>query len=602
MKHFLPTRIAPYFLFLCVSLFIVGCVEKEILELDPNDMEYVEEPSIEDEQDVKGPVSEVRSEEVPHIIGSISELTGSRSLGSKSVYYKKGVIDMNTILKVKDKKSKRTNYTFPVYVTGQTEGEFFNLIISEDEKGKPSKPYVRHYVVNPDYLDEYLASGEDFAHFKGTFHRYRFNSFFDAVDLGMGSKTLKGSDCDTDGTTVGPSTGGSVYNPELIQVNGANSWYGPSYFGYLNFPSSSAGTSSTTHNTEAYVNNNEGGANQYAEVESTYGIVQIRTDSEFIDVNLYKVIATNVTTTKLGSGSFYLNGAGQKCTIKITTSIKYIDGKSIIVTEYSGCEDAPMQKTARAGLTAATTDCPDGDDGGVAVISVTKKAFLIENSIISTQLDPCSSQILSELKNLQQNDMAMIISRFGTPNTVYDWEIKTENPLINPNNAAETDWKRDSNDQAIDYNYLTHIKPSYINQATQNSIARTILHEMLHAYMSSHLDDVSNGNTQDLRSFASLWNSIRNNLYGGEIEAQQHEFMANKFLNPLTDALKEWDNGTQSNQYYQDLAWGALFTTTTFNHFHPSGSSSRNRILNTNAAEDENSTKNGIAPKGNPCN
>ncbi len=180
---------------------------------------------------------------------------------------------------------------------------------------------------------------------------------------------MKGADCDIDGTTVGPTTGGSVYNPDLIQVNGANRWYGNSYFGYLSFPSSSSGTSTTTHNTGAYVNNNEGGTNEYAEVESTYGIVQIRTDNEFIDVNLYRVIATNVTTTKLSGGSFYLNDTGQKCTIKITTSIVYIDGKSIIVTEYSGCEDAPMQKTARSSFTAAISDCPDDtDEGEVAVL------------------------------------------------------------------------------------------------------------------------------------------------------------------------------------------------------------------------------------------
>ncbi|TVZ16481.1 hypothetical protein [Maribacter sp. MAR_2009_72] len=368
MKIPLTTRSIPYFLLTFLILLHARCVEKDIIDLDIKDMDNIEKSLIDNEQNIPSPVFEVSSEDVPHVIGTIEELTGSRSLESKNVYFKKGLIDMNSILKVKDKKTKRTNYTFQVYVTGQKEGEFFNMIISEDEKGRTSKPYVRHYVVNPEYLEEYLASGEDFSYFKGTYYTYRFDSFFNAVDLGKGSKTLKGSDCDSDGTTVGPSPGGSVYNPELIQVNGANNWYGPSYFGYLNFPSSSAGTSNTTHNTEAYVNNNEGGTNEYAEVESTYGIVQIRTDSEFIDVDLYRVIATNVTTTKLSGGNFYINNAGQQCSIKITTKIVYIDGNSVLVTEYSGCDDSPMQKTARS-LTAASSDCPDGDDGEVAVFN-----------------------------------------------------------------------------------------------------------------------------------------------------------------------------------------------------------------------------------------
>jgi len=57
----------------------------------------------------------------------------------------------------------------------------------------------------------------------------------------------------------------------------------------------------------------------------------------------------------------------------------------------------------------------------------------------------------------------------------------------------------------------------------------------------------------------------------------------------------------QSNQYYEDLSWGALFNTDTFNHFHPIGSSSRSRIMNRNTAEDTNSNSNGTTPKGNKC-
>ena len=39
----------------------------------------------------------------------------------------------------------------------------------------------------------------------------------------------------------------------------------------------------------------------------------------------------------------------------------------------------------------------------------------------------------------------------------------------------------------------------------------------------------------------------------------------------------------------------------TFNHFHPEGSVSKSRIINTNSAEDTNSTQGGISPTGNPC-
>lgn len=242
-------------------------------------------------------------------------------------------------------------------------------------------------------------------------------------------------------------------------------------------------------------------------------------------------------------------------------------------------------------------DCESGPSGGVAANTVTKKAFLIEYNITSTQLDPCSSQILSQLKNLEQNDIAMIISRFGTPNSIYDWELITTAPSVN-GNAAETD-RRNGN---TPFDYVTKIDPSYKSQATEISIARTILHEMLHAYMISHIDDVNAGNTVDVKKFLQLWQYIRTRTSpGGSTQSAQHEYMAQRFLPPLRDALKEWDGAKQSNQYYEDLAWGALFNTDTFNHFHPTGSTSRSRIMNRNAAEDFNSNSNGITPKGTKC-
>lgn len=77
--------------------------------------------------------------------------------------------------------------------------------------------------------------------------------------------------------------------------------------------------------------------------------------------------------------------------------------------------------------------------------------------------------------------------------------------------------------------------------------------------------------------------------------------MAQRFRTPLKDALKECDGATQTDQFYEDMAWGALFNTGTFNHFHPAGSASRARIINTNLAEDTNLTQGGVTPKGNPC-
>ena len=89
---------------------------------------------------------------------------------------------------------------------------------------------------------------------------------------------------------------------------------------------------------------------------------------------------------------------------------------------------------------------------------------MIEDKIIDDNLEPCSKLILNDLKSLQQNDIAQIIARFDAPNSTYDWEVKNAIPPINPNNDAETDWKRDTNGQAVIYNYMTYLKPTYRGQ------------------------------------------------------------------------------------------------------------------------------------------
>ena len=128
---------------------------------------------------------------------------------------------------------------------------------------------------------------------------------------------------------------------------------------------------------------------------------------------------------------------------------------------------------------------------------------MIEDKIIDDNLEPCSKLILNDLKSLQQNDIAQIIARFDAPNSTYDWEVK--NNSLTSGNVAETD--RRNNTQIFDY--VTEIDSNYLNQATEIAIARTILHELLHAYMISHIDDVNAGNTVDIRQFLLLWNYIK---------------------------------------------------------------------------------------------
>lgn len=127
---------------------------------------------------------------------------------------------------------------------------------------------------------------------------------------------------------------------------------------------------------------------------------------------------------------------------------------------------------------------------------------------------------------------------------------------------------------------------------------------MLHAYILSHIDDIRDEDTSNYLSFRELWTMIQEDLTGfnNNPEPIHHKFMAQKFIPPLENALKEWDSSSKTSQYYEDLAWGALMNTETFDNLHPLGSNGRNRIINTNAAEDKNIQQGNINPQGNECN
>ncbi|MDZ4146797.1 MAG: hypothetical protein U1C58_00790 [Flavobacteriaceae bacterium] len=77
-------------------------------------------------------------------------------------------------------------------------------------------------------------------------------------------------------------------------------------------------------------------------------------------------------------------------------------------------------------LANAFEECPECTtpaDSGIGILPPKNVALFIENKIEDSNLDPCSSQILNQLKNLQQFDITEIITRFGVPNSVYTWNL-----------------------------------------------------------------------------------------------------------------------------------------------------------------------------------
>ncbi len=413
----------------------------------------------------------------------------------------------------------------------------YNLIIGVDSLGQKHTPIVFKYTSSEESYNQWVESNFAFSHFTGIIAQYRFTDFFESDIFSKGNCTEYDSNGDPNPCYVSDIINGNIQN------------------------GSGGGASS-------------GGSGPGSSGSCTYNSYHVQCGGPNSN--------TDHPPGPGGSGTCNDAGSGFSGT-----------GWVLEVTCPNG-NNSVYNKTAKGDC----EDCESGPTGGVAINVITKKSYLISKGIRNLHLDPCPSGILSELKNLKQNNIAMIISRFGTPKSVYNWELISTLPSENINKA---DTKRRV---GIDsYDYVTKIDSIYTTKATKISIARTILHEMLHAYMLSHIDDVKDGNISDVLSFPTLWQKLRSiNAIPGSSLSAQHDQMAQKFIEPLKEALKEWHkNDKRSDEYYEDMAWGALIDTDTFEHYYPKDSKSYKRVLNRNAAEDEGSNSNGVFPLGKKC-
>ncbi|MBW8245260.1 hypothetical protein K1F50_20855, partial [Muricauda oceani] len=95
--------------------------------------------------------------------------------------------------------------------------------------------------------------------------------------------------------------------------------------------------------------------------------------------------------------------------------------------------------------------------------------------------------------------------------------------------------------------------------ATDLSWARTMMHESIHAYVVA-----SSYNAATIAQKQALlgpdWASAYLN-YG-------HDYIANNYIKPMADSLQEFGNIKgyhHSRQFYEDMAWAGLHSTSAFN-------------------------------------
>jgi len=137
-------------------------------------------------------------------------------------------------------------------------------------------------------------------------------------------------------------------------------------------------------------------------------------------------------------------------------------------------------------------------------------------------------------------------------------------------------------------NYLITIKINSNNLSRPNlSIARTIIHETIHAEMFRKiLSILDNGGDLDGLTAAQWTQKLSNGDYPGifdyysryGVNGMQHEQMAAHYISTISDTLEEFQSGL-SQDTYDALAWVGLKDTTAWNNLTTAEKSAINDII-----------------------
>lgn len=257
-----------------------------------------------------------------------------------------------------------------------------------------------------------------------------------------------------------------------------------------------------------------------------------------------------------------------------------------------------------------------GGGGSGSNTTALTNAQITKKNINSDKLDLCTKSVLDKLKNLKQSDIADMISKFDSNSSILTINFKT-GVVTNSNNDAETVAISNFNyNITLNERYTNGVLEGEINSPpTTLSLATTLTHEIIHAYLLSVVDEYKVLGTSKICDFPTIYDAyITQKIPAGSSQAKvdaQHELIATKYVNSIASSIQEFETGFPvvsgfPNQVYLDIAWAGLEGTYIFNKNYPNDPNhknykDRNRILSRGSIEKYNKSRGNQIPVGKPC-
>ena len=205
-----------------------------------------------------------------------------------------------------------------------------------------------------------------------------------------------------------------------------------------------------------------------------------------------------------------------------------------------------------------------GGDVGIDLLEKNKEEFPIPSITIQNKDDyPCLANVIAKIGELN-TDKNILVPYIGNNNVMaaYIKNLFGNSPDIHidfsvqnlgygfENGRTKTLKKGERYGIAISHDLLA--------RGSELFIAKTVIHEMLHAYFKMELD--KNGLENGMEDFISDFNKIEQSLNKLKNHAE-HEMMAVMYIDVLAASLAAYDKWAQDISYYKRLAWAGLEPT-----------------------------------------
>ena len=230
-------------------------------------------------------------------------------------------------------------------------------------------------------------------------------------------------------------------------------------------------------------------------------------------------------------------------------------------------------------------------------------------------LDPCTKGVLDKLKLSTEKDISKMINRFNPASSVFNIKMSTGKVTKPSVNWAETTKVAGS---ATDVNIVfseDYVKGSLFGTPpTDLSVATTMAHEIIHAYLISLLEDHLKNSSVGINDFPTIFDAYvqqQATKNTSILPTAHHELIAKDYVDAIASTIEQFHLGDTFHsgyprQVYVDMAWGGLQGTYIFNKTYPKDSTDKNfkdreRILDRINTERKGTPYQGYTPVGTPC-